>query len=539
MNRPGDDPARPIIQRRRAFAIRATAALTLVLALSAGYRGLARTILYNSDHANILLQAQDLAAGNLALRGWTLSNCSFYPETVFYALALMMNHSASALMRDGAAFIYAILVLVALWLTGRGSSTPSSYLGYAIAFPLIALPQSLQHLYIAPGTHISTMILVLAALISLSFTAEKSARAPAAYVVYFVLMATAVFGDPFAIYIGAIPIAAVAALRWVRSRFSRHGELLAIVATLGAVIIGIAALKLISGAGGFRTVPIAAHFVARPALRGNAAATFGAVAALVGLTATPGAATPLGAILLLARAAGLMLILGCCAVCAYRVVLGVENRTNEILLAALALDILEYLFSDRVVGLETVRYLVPSVLFGAVLAGRIGASVIPRARISYAAVALFLIAYLCGFVRLMTSAERPGQTQALLAQWLYQHGLVSGYGDYWDASSITVESAGQVKIRAVVFGANGVLLPYHWESKDVWYSGDGRSKPPNFLLLKGALNPVKMFFAARTFGPPAQTYRIQGYIVMVWNPGRWIVPVLPPRQWRILPLGIR
>ncbi|HUY29025.1 MAG TPA: hypothetical protein VMV27_16565 [Candidatus Binataceae bacterium] len=530
MNRAGDDPARPILQPRRVFVTRAAAALAVVSVLTIAYRELARTILYSSDHANILLQAQDLAAGNLTLRGWTLSNCSFYPETVFYALALMMNHCASAVMRDGSAFIYAILVLVALWLAGRGSSTPSSYLGYAIAFPLLALPQSLQHLYIAPGTHMSTIILVLAALVSLSFTEEESARAPAAYVVYLVLMATAVFGDPFAIYVGAIPIAAVAALRWVWSRFSRHRELLAIVATLGAVIIAIAALKLISGGGGFRTVPIAAHFVARSALRSNAAATFGAVAALFGLTAAPGAATPLGAIILLARAAGLMLVLGCCAVCAYRVLLGAENRTNEILLAALVLDILEYLFSDRVIGLSTVRYLVPSVLFGAVLAGRIGPKVIPRSRISYAAVALFLIAYLCGFVRLITSAERPGQTQVRLAQWLYQHGLVSGYGDYWDASSITVESAGQVKIRAVTFGAPGVFLPYRWESKDTWYAGDGVSKAPNFILVKDSWNPLVIFLAMRTFGPPAQTYRVQGHTVVVWNQGRWIVPVLPPQK---------
>ncbi|MGC1676923.1 MAG: hypothetical protein WA740_05270 [Candidatus Binataceae bacterium] len=511
--------------REPAARILAKAAILLfsIVVLTLAYRTVARTITYNSDNACILLQGQDVAAGNLTLRGWTLSNCSFYPEIAFYAVAMLVNHSSSTLARIGGPLIYALVVMIALWLTGRGASDPNLYASYAITFILIALPSTLQHLYIPPGTHMSTMLLIFAALVALSFTEETVSRAPAAYVGYTLLLAFAVFGDLFALYFAAIPIAIVTAYRWGHSLCSQTRELFALLATLAATIIGTAALRFVSAIGGFRLIAIAPHFIALRSLQRNVSATIAGIAGLYGIDAAH-TNTPLGAILLFSRSVGLILILGCCVLSAYRTLRGTENRTNTIVMAAVILDALEYVLNDKVIGVDAARYLIPFVLFGAILAGRVGGSLIRQTRVYYAAIGLVFVAYLFGFVRLMLQPTLLPQREDVLAQWLYQHGLVSGYGDYWHSSIVTLESDGKVKIRAVVFA--GRLVPYAWESKAQWYSADSGEPAPNFVVIE---NP-KRFMAAfetvsatRTLGLPSQTYQFQGYTIMVWDRGKWLL----------------
>lgn len=504
--------------------VRVAILVALVVTLTVAYWAVERTISFNSDNACVLLQAEDVAAGNLALRGWTLSNCSFYPESSFYALALLLNHSARSLAREGPPFIYAIIVIIALWLTGRGVGDPARCAGYVITFLLIALPGSLQHLFIAPSTHMSTLLLVLAAVVTLSFGEKPSDRPCAIYFIYIALMAFAVFGDLFAVYVGAIPVAAVAAYRWVQSRFSHTRELAVLAATIVAVLIGNGSLEFVRAMGGFHIVPIDAHFVAMRSLRSNAWATIAGIAALFGVSLEHGTAMPLGAILVLARLAGLLFLLLCCSIAAHRTLRGTENRTNEILLAVIALDVLEYLLSDRAEGLETLRYLTPLVLFGAILAGRVGNSLLRPTRGFYAALGLISIAYLAGFSRLIIQPVQSAQKDSQLAQWLYQHGLVSGYGDYWQSSIVTLESDGKVKVRAV--GFNGRLIPYLWESKDQWYSAKSGVSAPNFVVFENQKYLMDIFrevSAVRTLGKPSQTFQFQTFTIMIWDHGKWLL----------------
>lgn len=514
---------RSVRETARSLLVRAAILLVVFAILTIAYWAIGQTISYNSDNACILLQAQDLVAGNFALRGWTLSNCSFYPEICFYALASLVIHSAKALSHEGPAVMYALLVIFALWLTGHGSIDSPPYAGYAITFLLIGFPTSLAHLYISPCTHVSTILLTVAAMVALSFTEEGSFR-PVPYIAYTMLLAFAVFGDAFAIYVGAIPVAVVTAFRWARSRFSSHRELAALTATIAAVLIGSRALRLVSDIGGFRLLPLAPHFVALRSLTRNLSATIGGIATLFGVYSGYGAGTPLDVILLVTRSIGLLFLLGCCALSAYRILLGTQDRTTEIVLAAALLDVVAYFLSNRVIGLETARYLIPFTMFGAILAGRVGGKLIRPNRLYYSAIGLIFITYVLGFVRLATQLPRSPQKEDLLAQWLYQRGLVSGYGNYWQSSIVTLESEGRVKVRAVLFA--GLLTPYHWESKEQWYSPDSGWTTPNFFVFEDQdkiRNIFKTVSAFRTLGKPSQVYQFEGYTIMVWDHGKWLL----------------
>jgi hypothetical protein len=127
----------------------------------------------------------------------------------------------------------------------------------------------------------------------------------------------------------------------------------------------------------------------------------------------------------------------------------------------------------------------------------------------------------------------PGQqVEALLEGRHLQYGLA----DYWTASSMTVDSGNKVQIRPVSRG-NGRLLVRPWESQASWY--DPAQHDASFVVLRTspATCPVGtrdqwQTTVTRAFGPPAETYQVDGFLILVWNHnllGQQVVPAPPGR----------
>ncbi len=136
--------------------------------------------------------------------------------------------------------------------------------------------------------------------------------------------------------------------------------------------------------------------------------------------------------------------------------------------------------------------------------------------------AVVLAGYLAGLVH---EAAQPGQppNYSSLAPWLQAHDLRYGLGGYWESSIITVESGGQVKVRAL---AKKTLAPDLWLAQPAWY--DPAAQQANFIVLTstpGLLNWQPTALIARYFGRPAHTYRVGPYTVLVWD--RNLLPLLP------------
>ncbi len=72
----------------------------------------------------------------------------------------------------------------------------------------------------------------------------------------------------------------------------------------------------------------------------------------------------------------------------------------------------------------------------------------------------------------------PENIFSRMAEFLEEEGLTSGYAAFWDSSVITVYSQGQVKVRSVLYNEN-VLRPREWFCKKDWYD-----EPANFILIK-------------------------------------------------------
>jgi len=103
-----------------------------------------------------------------------------------------------------------------------------------------------------------------------------------------------------------------------------------------------------------------------------------------------------------------------------------------------------------------------------------------------------------------------------LAAFLAAHHLTHGVGGYWQSSIVTVDSDGAVTVRAVW---SDTLRPYPWESKASWY--DPRSTRATFLVTDSQPGYFNYFHPSRAalarYGPPARTYHVGPYTVLVWN----------------------
>jgi hypothetical protein len=134
--------------------------------------------------------------------------------------------------------------------------------------------------------------------------------------------------------------------------------------------------------------------------------------------------------------------------------------------------------------------------------------------VAYGAGLAVLLGYLAGLGHeVVQPAAPPDGSQ--LASWLQAHHLRYGLGGYWESSIVTVDTDGQVKVRALLKNTMG---PYLWQAKASWY--DPGSQRANFIALDSTRSYLywePRAVIAKHFGRPAREYRVGPYTVMVWD----------------------
>ena len=119
------------------------------------------------------------------------------------------------------------------------------------------------------------------------------------------------------------------------------------------------------------------------------------------------------------------------------------------------------------------------------------------------------LGYLAGLAHdAVRPAAPPDGSQ--VASWLEAHHLRYGLSGYWHSSIITVDTDGQVKVRALVKNTMG---PYLWLAKPSWY--DPAAGQANFIVLDSTRSYLywePRAVIAKYFGRPAREYNV-GMIV--------------------------
>jgi hypothetical protein len=544
-------PAAPAVVRRRLLAtVAATAGVVL---LFVAYLQVSRTYAVNSDSANIMLTSWDMLHGNVLLHGWYLSDVSFYPtELPQYAMleGLLGLHADTA--HIAAAMTYTLAVIFAV-LLARG---PRDRAPGRAAWPRMALTGGLM---IAPQLgvgafvlllsvgHIGTAVPLMLTWLVIDWAAARPclpggptppdppARAWFVPVIVGLLLTWVLVADPLVLVVGIVPLVAVCGMRVLRAVLSarppdRGAALQAnwyevSLAAAAILAYGLADLvnRLLSASGGFILHPLGYQLAPLHTWPKHAWVTGEGLLALFG--AKPqGPAVELAFALL--HLAGVALVAW--AICrVVRRFVSWPDLVSQILLLAIVLNVLVYIPSTLADATDlNAREFAVVLPFGAVLAGRVLAEPLTtrlrggevdvrgwlRGRRWRAGLASALaVGYLASLGYAAAQPSVP-PANAQLATFLTEHHLTSGVSGYWLSSIVTVGSDGTVVVRAV----QPSLRPYLWETKGSWY--DERA---TFLVTENQAGYFNHFqpsaSALAALGPPARTYHVGPYTVLVWN----------------------
>jgi hypothetical protein len=473
----------------------------------------------SSDGASNALQAWDMLHGNWLLKGWSLTDVSFYTtELPEYILVEIFHGLGPSDVHISGAITYTLLVILAGLLARNGRTGRAGLIRVLIASGIMIAPQTGAGalLLILSPDHTGTGVPLLLIFLVL----DRAPRRAWTAALLGLMLAWVQVADELALTIGVLPIVAVCAVRAYQGAVVRREplrerafELQLGAAALASVLVADAAVKLIRSLGGYTTAPLntvfahssqwPAHFaLAAQGLLGIFGADF---------TGTRAGVTAGFEVLHLAGLA--LAVWAFCRVVRRFFVL--DDVIAQVLAVAIVINIAAYVFSMLPNTNWDNREIAAVLPFGAVLAGRMLADHLERIRL-LPALAVVGCCYLLALGFYATRPQRPANNQAL-AGWLLAHHLTTGLGSYAEGNSLILDSGGRLQVYAPAFWRASVHPGTH-EAKASDF--DPRLHYADFFVTTKQFGPGFYITPARlddAFGRAARTFRYQDWTILIWH----------------------
>ena len=506
----------------RSRLLRAGGLLLAAAGLFILYFRQSRVASFNSDGAAQVLQAQDMLHGNVLLRGWWTGDVSFYPtELPEYMLVDLVRGLRPDVVHICGALTYTLTVLLAA-LVARGRAKGLAGVVRALLAAGIMLAPSIAGtpVLLENPDHFGTAVPVLLILLVLDRGQERW------YVPVVVcgLLAWAQVADELTVVAVVVPVGAVAVVRLVvlaiRLRPVRefwYDTALGLAAAV-SILLAAGTEKAIRALDGFDLLPLPRQLlVPRSQLPGHLRALGESLLLLFGANGQGNHG--LAAFLEQFHLIGLALA-GLALLAALIWFLTRVDRVTQVVAAAAVATMAAAIFTIELSSVGQAHEVAVLLPFGAVLAGRVLPGLLPdrvgaarRALLpaggAWLAVGLAALCY--------AAAGAPVAAENMpLAGWLTTHGYTEGLAAYWQASSTTVDSGGKVLVAPVTDQGTAV---YAWEADAAWY--DPGTRRANFVVAMenpdGPLGGIAVSAGQECFGRPANTYRVDGYVIMVYR----------------------
>ena len=507
----------------------AAAAVALYLC----YLAVSRTQEVTSDGASNALQAWAMLHGNPLLRGWTVTDVSFYTtELPEYMIVEAVRGLNADVLHASAAITYTLVVLTA-GLLGRGRAKGrEGMVRLFIAAGIVVAPQFGPGVFILvfQPDHIGSSVPLMLTWLVLD-------RAPRSWYVppiIALMLAWGATGDQLVLLVGVAPLAAVSAVRAYQVLVQRREgwrsgwfDVSLLVAAGAAVEISRIVIREISAHGGYTVLQVPAGVAPVTEMSAHLWLLVQSIcgiygADLFGMTSIglDGAIALLHLIGLALAAWALWLVI--------RRFFSCEDRIAQLLTVGILVNLVAYMLSTTPTTYWSAREVAPVLAMGAALAGRMLGRRLWKARL-VPALSLVLACYLAALGYSVTKPAIPAVTQNL-ADWLAAHNLTYGLSSYGIANTTTLASGETVDVRPVSW-ENTEVAGGPYEFNKSWY--DPSLHDANFVVLIQPplpIDPIALWEVRDSFGKPAHIYYFSRYTIMVFNKNLLtdLVPSLPP-----------
>ncbi len=418
------------------------------------YLHISRTARVSSDGASNALQAWAMLHGNPMLRGWTVTDVSFYTtELPEYMLVEMVRGLQADVLHVSAAISYTLVVLTGAMLARGRATGREGVIRMLIAAGIMIAPQLGPGVFILvfQPDHIGTQAPLLLTWLVL----DRFPRRWYTPVLVCVMLVWVDVADQLALLIGVAPLAVVSAIRAYQALVQRREGLrsawfdLSLVLAAGAsVVIASEVVKQIGAHGGYSVLPVTNSLAPVSEMSAHSWLAVESVFGLYGANFFGIASPGLDAGIAFLHLAGLALaVTGLCLV--LRHFFRCPDRVAQVLAVGILVNVAAYLLSTVPTTYWSAREMAGVLPAGAVLAGRMLGRRFLTARLT-PALAVVLACYLAALGYSVTAPPRPAMTQDL-ADWLVAHHLTYGLSSYGIANTTTLASGGAVSVRSVRF----------------------------------------------------------------------------------------
>jgi hypothetical protein len=521
-DQPAADTGRPAgppgwLSRARLAWIGAYLAAGVVLFLC--YLRVSGTQTTSSDGGSNALEAWDMLHGNLLLHGWTLTDVSFYTtELPEYMLVELVRGLGPAVVHTSAALTYTLLVLLAGLVAKGRARGREGVLRVLIGSGIMLAPQLGNPVFVLLGVpdHVGTGVPILLIFLVLDRAPRRWYVPP----VIALMLAWATIGDRLVLAAVILPLAVVCAIRiWQGVVLARKPlaalwfEAGLIAAAVASVGISLLVVRALGRFGGFALIPLGTHLAK---LSGLARHFRLAGEGLLGLYGADFSRLPLGPQTAIAAAHLVGLALAAWALGrALRRFFRCDDLLVQVLTLGILADLAAFAFSSLPRTIWDARQISAVLPFGAVLAGRLLAGDLLRARL-VPVLAVVLACYTAALGFDAAQPDVPAHDQSL-ADWLVAHHFTYGLSNYFEGNITTLDSGGRVHLVAVHWGADK-SVPRAYQSEASWY--DPQLHYANFVVNTGADQPPAVIPSGdlrQAFGAPAKIYHDGPYTILVWN----------------------
>ena len=357
------------------------------------YLRLSRTVSNGSDGADQALQAWDMLHGNWLLRGWTVGDVSYYTtELPEYMLVELIRGFGPDVIHVAAAVTYTLLVLLAA-LLAKGRATGREGVVRALIASGILLAPQLHHgiaLLIQQPDHIGTQVplLVIFMVLDRGLPGDDPRPAGRWYIpaAIAVMLTWVTVADRVAVFDAALPLVAVCGLRafWalvhdrkpLASLWFEVSLMAAGIFSFGASVLVVSAIEHL---GGYTPLPLITTPASASAIPAHLALTIEGIVTVYGAY-FGGLSAGVAVAFALVHLAGLALALwGVCR--AFRRFFSASDLIVPVLATGIVINLAAYILSVRPVTWFDTREILVVLPFGAVLAGRLLAEPLARARL--------------------------------------------------------------------------------------------------------------------------------------------------------------
>jgi hypothetical protein len=497
------------------------------------YLQASRTARVGSDGASNALQAWAMLHGNPLLRGFTVSDVSFYTtELPEYMLVEMVRGLHADVLHVAAAITYTLVVLTGAMLARGRAKGREGVVRMLIAAGIMIAPQLGPGVFILvfQPDHIGTQVPLLLTWLVL----DRFPRRWYVPVVVCAMLAWIDIADRLVLLIGVAPLAAVSAVRAYQALVQRREglrgawfDLSLLVAAGASAEIASTVVKQIGAHGGYTVLPVSNALAPVSEMSAHSWLAVESVFGLYGADFFGISSPGLDAGIAFLHLVGLGLALwGLWLV--VRRFFSCEDRIAQILALGILVNVAAYLLSTTPVTYWSARELAGVLPAGAVLAGRMLGGRFLAVRL-VPAMTVVLACYLAALGYTAAQPPRPAITQDL-ADWLAAHHLTYGLGSYGVANVTTLASGGTVSIRSVSFH-NKNAAPGPYEFDQAWY--DPRLHDASFVVLMNPrvpLDEIATWEVRNVFGRPTHVYDFGPYVIMTYDINLLtdLSPSLPP-----------